>query len=153
MRTFSLVVILFAAVVVNAQGNKGVCSISSHNMSLKEGRGTGRYIIATFPLEAKDEITRKTTSKQAPFGEFHIEAEIEYDGIYSSGKQKPKYIQLTLLAMRADDPNAKTAEQTVEARIPYRKKWGTGSVSKVVVVDDIAYTFELTCNDGVSRRF
>ena len=142
---------MFAVIAVNAQGNKGVCRISSHNRSLEEGGGTGRYLIATFLLEGIDEITTKTISRQAPFDQFPIAAEIEFDGLYSSRKQKPKYIQLSLLAMRADDKNAIRAEQTVEAIVPYRKKWGTGSVSKVVVVDDVAYTFELTCSDGVSR--
>jgi hypothetical protein len=80
-----------------------------------------------------------------------IEAEVEYGDFPAVEKGKPTMINLSLLVNDASLPGKESGFAAVKAGTTYRHKWGTVFVRKDEVKGDRAYTFTLTCSDGLSE--
>ena len=148
MRSIFLIVItIFAANAVRAQGAPDVCRVTGSVWNRVEKRGTGgpdHY--GDFRPESA--ITHKSfTNKES---NLTIEAQIEYGAFNSSGK--PTEIRLTIDVFDKEQKARASFDDGASATTTYGRRWGKLTVVRRVTIGDNVYTFGLTCEAANKTR-
>lgn len=147
-RVIIIAIAVFASLSVTyAQRNLDVCRVTTDTRG-RDGRGTGIYEIANFPVDDIENTTSKLFQYEWDKQLFVIQVDVEYGDMRDVEKGKPIRMMRSLLARRVED---KEKIFPVEAETKYRYKWGMIAVSTDVMNGELIQGFQLRCSDGLSK--